>query len=238
MSTVDADTALEILSHESIVRQTYKDSEGVWTWSAGLTKATGHDVTRYIGKPQTLEHCIAIYAWALEKYAREVDEAFGGHLLTKAQFAAALSFHWNTGAIKTATWVKLWKAGPGWSTDGYADARKSFMAWNKPAEIIGRRTKECALFFDGKWSNNGTVTEYTRVKANGTPDWSSAKRIDVTKAFAAVFGPKLPPDVEPIDPKPSAPVQVVALVSALLAAVAALATYLGVSAEALKGMLP
>lgn len=211
-TTVDYDVALEIASHEAIIRQAYKDSEDVWTWSVGLTSATGHNVTRYIGKPQTLEHCLAVYAWALEKYAKEVLEAFKGHALTKEQFTGALSFHWNTGAIKRASWVKLWKAG------SIAAARKAFMDWNKPASIIERREKERDLFFSGKWSNDGTMTEYTRLTSKSTPDWSSAKRINVRKELAAAVAPAFnsiqpepvpspvpapapvppPPDIEPV----------------------------------------
>jgi len=46
---VDYDVAMEVASHEAIIRQAYKDSEGVWIWSVGLTSATGHVVERYIG---------------------------------------------------------------------------------------------------------------------------------------------------------------------------------------------
>lgn len=210
---VDYDVAMEIASHEAIVRQAYKDSVGVWTWSVGLTSASGHNVERYIGKPQSLELCLAVYAWALNKYAADVREAFAGCRLTKAQFAGALSFHWNTGAIKTATWVKKWKAGE------IAGARKAFMDWNKPASIIPRREKERDLFFDGKWSNDGTMTEYTRLTAKSTPDWSSAKRINVRKELMAAVAPAFnpipvteaganptpippPPDIEPPAPAP------------------------------------
>lgn len=178
---VDYEVALEVASHEAIIRQTYKDSVGVLTWSVGLTGATGHTVDRYINNPQPLQHCLNIYVWALRKYADDVDRAFAGHKLTKAQFAAALSFHWNTGRIGTAAWVKHWKAGR------IADAKRAFMAWNKPKEIIGRREKERDLFFDGKWSNNGTMTEYTRLTKNMTPVWSSARKIDVSKELRAAF---------------------------------------------------
>src|SRR5690606_24496553 len=155
-TTVDFDVAIEVACHEGIVRQAYKDSVGVWTWSVGLTNATGHNVERYIGKPQPLEHCLAVYVWALDKYAEAVRRAFRGHTLTKAQFAAARSFHWNTGAIERASWVNHSKAG------NMAAAKKAFMNWTKPPEITGRRRAERDLFFDGKWANKGTMTEYTR----------------------------------------------------------------------------
>lgn len=190
--------ALEVACHEAIVRQAYKDSQNVWTWSVGLTSATGHDVTRYIGKPQPLEHCLAIYAWALEKYADDVREAFAGHDLTEAQFAAALSFHWNTGAIKRASWVKHFKAGD------LTMARKRFTDWRKPPEIIPRRRKERDLFFDGKWSNDGTMTEY-RVTSRHTPDWKSARKINVERELRAVFPGADPQPLPPRRPVDLAP---------------------------------
>lgn len=170
---IDADVAIEIACHEAVVRQTYKDSVNVLTWSVGITNATGHRVNRYIGKPASMEHCLRIFAWALERYADDVRDAFAGVNLTKEQFAAALSFHYNTGAIARASWVKAFKAG------NIAKARKAFMSWSKPKEIIGRRTKERDLFFGGKWSNDGTITEYTRVTSSMSPDWGSAKRVNV-----------------------------------------------------------
>lgn len=198
---VDFDVAMEVAAHEALVRQTYKDSEGVKTWCVGMTNATGHHVERYIGKPASVQHCMNIYAWALTNYAEQVNEAFRGHKLTKAQFAAAVSFHWNTGAIKRATWVRKWKAGD------IAGARAAFMNWVTPASITGRRKKERDLFFSGKWSNNGTMLEYTRVKPSLTPDWSSGKRINVSKELRAAFGaapPALDSAPKP-DSKPAAP---------------------------------
>lgn len=189
--------ALEVASHEAIVRQAYKDSVGKWTFSVGLTNATGHNVERYIGNPQPLEHCLAIYVWALEKYADRVREAFAGHNLTETQFAAALSFEWNTGSIKRASWVKEWKAG------NIAGARRSIMNWKSPPEIIPRREKERDLFFDGKWSNNGTILEYTRVSATGHPVWSSAKRVNIERELRAAFGPEKPTSAPQPTPAPN-----------------------------------
>lgn len=178
---ITARTALELASHEGLVRQAYKDSVGVWTWSIGITSASGHNVDRYINNPQSIEKCLDVYVWALEKYADAVRKVFASKPLNEAQFAAAVSFHYNTGAIARAAWVKKWLAGD------VAGAKKSFMDWSKPKEIIPRRQKERDLFFDGKWSNNGTITEYTRVQDNGQIDWSSAKRTNITKEMDAVF---------------------------------------------------
>jgi len=174
--------AIELAHHEALVRQAYKDSVGVWTWSVGITSQSGHKVEPYIGKPQSLEHCLGVYVWALEKYAATVRSVFKGHNLTEEQFAAALSFHYNTGAIARASWVKRWKEGD------VAAARKAFMAWRKPAEIIPRRQAECDLFFDGVWHNRGTMPEYTRLTSASTPVWGSRVELDVQETFEKLLG--------------------------------------------------
>ena len=171
-----ARVAEELIGHEAIVQEAYKDSVGVWTWSVGVTNASGHQVhPRYKDNPQTLDHCLEVYIWLLQnKYVPGVDKAFAGHPLTEAQFAAALSFHYNTGAIGKASWVTQWKAG------NVAAAKASFMLYNKPPEIIKRRTKERDLFFNGTWSTDGKATVYPVKKPSYTPDWKGAKRVDVS----------------------------------------------------------
>lgn len=199
---VDYDIALELLHHEAVVRQTYRDSVGVLTWSVGMTNATGHKVERYIGKPASMFQTLSIFVWALKNYARAVDEAFAGYPLTKAQYAGAVLFHWNTGRIKTASWVKMVKAGD------MKGARESFLSWNKPTEIIPRRKAEAALFFDGVWASKGKplVTEYTRVNPKTlTPIWSSGKKVDVSEDLRKAFGAQVGVQVD-VPMQPDAPV--------------------------------
>ena len=164
-------TLIELASHEGAVLEAYKDTKGVWTWGIGVTSRSGHRVERYIDNPQTLEHVFEIYEWLLRtKYLPDVLAAFRGYPLTENQLAAALSFHYNTGAINRAMWVKSFIAGKG------AQARREFMNWRSPPEIIPRREKERDLFFDNVWSNkDGKITVYTDVnKPSYTPNRSSA----------------------------------------------------------------
>lgn len=167
---------LEILHHEGLIQEAYKDSKGVWTWSVGITNASGHQVyPRYLDNPQPIERCLEVYIWLLKKkYLPEVLRAFSGKTLTEAQLAAALSFHYNTGAIGEATWVKSWKLGLP------KDAKEQFMRYNKPAEIVGRRRAERDLFFDNKWIGSGRVALYGIMRPSYSPRWKSAQRIDVT----------------------------------------------------------
>lgn len=214
---ITAKVALEVASHEAIIRQAYKDSVGVWTWSAGITSASGHKVERYIGKPQTMSRCLEVYIWLLEeRYAPAVRRAFAGHSLTEEQFAAALSFHWNTGAIGRASWVKHFKAGD------RVKAKKAFMNWVKPVEITKRRKAERDLFFAGKWSGNGKVGEYTKLTSKSTPVWGSRINVDVRSEIEALLGDHNPP-VRPDAPatKQSPPVEAKGLWTAILSLFAA-----------------
>lgn len=185
MKKITQKSLIEIASHEGAVREAYKDSVGIWTWGIGVTSASGHGVERYIGNPQTMEKVLEVYQWLLhEKYLPEVLDAFDGYDLQEHELAAALSFHWNTGGIKRASWVKHYKSGD------IKAARKSFMAWKKPPEIVPRRKAERDLFFEGVWANDGTILEYTKVKNSGQIVWGSAKRV------------KLPALAQPIQAKP------------------------------------
>ncbi|MCY1670675.1 hypothetical protein OVA07_06565 [Novosphingobium sp. SL115] len=173
--------ALELMAHEGIVTEAYRDSVGVWTWSVGITDASGHRVfPRYKDQPQPLEHCIGVYLWLLrEKYLPPVLAAFGGHDPSEAELAAALSFHWNTGAIGRASWIRKFAGGD------VAGARKAMLDWARPASLLGRRRKEQALFFDGKWSEDGTALVYDVAKPSYRP--KGGKRVPVRALVEGLF---------------------------------------------------
>lgn len=175
MNKVTPRIAAEIASHEAVIRECYKDSKGIWTWGFGVTNQSGHQVyPRYKDNPASLEKCIEVFIWLLQKqYAPDVFKALGNNL-TENQLGGALSFHWNTGGILRASWAKHWKA------DDVDIAYKKIMDWNKPREILGRRQKERDLFFDGKWSSDGTCLEMGVYKPSYSPKWSTAKRIRLT----------------------------------------------------------
>lgn len=175
---------LEILEHEGIVCEAYKDSVGVWTWGAGVTDSSGHKVARYRDKPTTILRCLEVYEWLLRTaYLPDVLKAFAGVALTEAQLGGALSFHWNTGAILKADWVAKFKAGD------IAGARVDFMNWSKPTEVIARRKAERNLFFDGVWTSDGVVTVYDVVnKPSYAPKWKSARQVDVREMLRDVVG--------------------------------------------------
>lgn len=174
--------ALELLSHESIVREAYRDSKGIWTWGVGVTSRSGHSVERYKDKQTTIKQALEVYIWLLqENYLPGVLKAFEGFRLTEAELGAALSFNYNTGDIRNAKWVKSVQQGD------VADARLQIMNYQRPPELKKRRQKERALFFDGKWSNDGLVTVYPVRKPSYKPNWSKGRRVNVNAQLKALL---------------------------------------------------
>ena len=171
----------EILQHEGLAREAYRDSIGVWTWSVGITDASGHRVARYRDNPQTIERCLEVFVWLLTtRYLPAVNAAFRAFDPTEPQLAAALSFHYNTGAITRASWLNSFLTG-----DAEA-ALEAILDWRRPPEILPRRRRERDLFFDAKWSGDGTVAVYEVAKPGYRP--VQPRRVEIDKIIAGVLG--------------------------------------------------
>lgn len=183
----------EIAAHEGIVTSPYLDSVKVWTVGIGHTAAAGDPDPSRNRREFSVAEIMEIFARDISKYEAGVRKAFTAPL-SQEQFDAAVSFHFNTGAIGRATWVKKFNAGD------VAGARKSFMDWRKPKEIIPRREKERDLFFDGRYSSAGAATLYP-ANAVGAVQWSEGKRVNVLALMSAAEPPEPVPAPEPA-PKP------------------------------------
>lgn len=181
----------EILQHEGLAREAYRDSVGVWTWSVGITDASGHKVARYRDNPQTIERCLEVFVWLLEtRYLPAVLAAFGAFEPEEHQLAGALSFHYNTGAIARASWLRRF-------LDGDADgAREAILDWRRPPEILPRRRRERDLFFNAKWSGDGRVAVYAVSKPGYRPVRPKRVGVDevldglLTNAAVGAAGPR------------------------------------------------
>lgn len=172
--------AAELIAHEGVVAEAYRDSVGIWTWSVGLTDACGHKVGRYRDNPQPLSRCFEIFIWALkENYLPPVLAAFGHHDPAEHELAGALSFHWNTGAIGRAEWMRLFRSGQAGA------AHEAMMNWAKPASLALRRRRERALFFEGRWTGDGTALVYDVAKPAYRP--TRGRRTDIMDALRAAM---------------------------------------------------
>src|SRR5687768_9681292 len=117
---------IAIVSHEALVLKTYPDSKGIPTIGVGHTAAAGAPKP-VAGLTLTVEEALDLFAKDIAKYERGVNAAVKVPL-KQHEFDALVSFHFNTGKIASASFVKKLNAGD------RAGAIKGFMDWNKPPE--------------------------------------------------------------------------------------------------------
>ena len=172
--------ALEL--EEGVVLRAYRDSVGVWTIGAGLTAASGV-VKPVAGMVITRAQADEMLAEALKRYEREVEIAMcttDPSVVRPSQhaFDAGVSFHWNTGGIGRAGWVKLWKAkadrGSIWS---------SLTSWAKAGDKVlpalkSRRDREFRMLMDGVYRTPAPDAEPHPIYAR----WALALSADETRA--------------------------------------------------------
>ena len=138
-------------AEEGVVLRAYRCPAGVWTIGAGLTAASGV-VTPRAGMVITPDEASALLARALEKnYEPAVDRAMWPGRPVQHEFDAGVMFHFNTGAIGRASWVRAW------IRDNADAARRGLMAWNKGGGkvlpgLVKRREREADLLLKGVYA--------------------------------------------------------------------------------------
>lgn len=171
-----------LIAHEGVVPVPYLDSVGVWTWGIGHTAAAGEPDPKKMprGMPVdfdfTLRRVFEQFQKDIAKYEAAVNAAIKVPM-AQHEFDAAVSFHYNTGAIGKASWVKAFNAG------NKTDALNRFMLYNKPASIIERREAEARLMATGKYPDaKATVWQVTDA---GKVIWKPIRRL--TQADIGAF---------------------------------------------------
>ena len=160
---------------EGTVLRAYRCPAGVWSIGDGLTAASGVVKPR-AGMVITAAEATRLLALALrDKYEPSVEVAMAipGTVVTRPsqhEFDAGVSFHFNTGAIRKATWVKQWKA-----KSPRAQIRMSLLAWNKGGGkvlpgLTARRDREAAMLLDGVYRTDG-ATRKVPTTAIGYAKW-------------------------------------------------------------------
>lgn len=184
MTDLTPKSACYTAHEEGFVAEAYLDGPGTWTAFLGVTNASGHEVyPRYLDNPQPLEKGVAISVWLMrQRYLPAVLRAFGDFALNEAQLAAALSFHWNTGAIGVTTWVRQVR-------DGQMEAARAFLVshYTNGNSLTPRREREAALFFDGEWPADMRVPVYPVNRATHRPIFSQGRMVDMIPMFAEVL---------------------------------------------------
>lgn len=170
-----------LASHEGFVPGPYLDSVGVWTVYVGHTAAAGAPDPRAMpkGMPSDLEDAMTtgfeVFARDLARYEADVRQAIGVPV-AQHEFDAAVSFHYNTGAIGRAEWVKSLNRGD------RSTAAEQIMSWAKPKSIIPRREAEQRLFRDGVYPNKPTPV--WQVNSAGRVIWNPIRSLSPEEVVA------------------------------------------------------
>jgi lysozyme len=134
---------------EGVVLRVYRDPVGILTIGAGLTATSG------VVKPKPGMVITAAEASRLLQLAlRRNYEPAVATAMPKAkqhEFDAGVVFHFNTGAIDRATWVKKWRA-----KAGRAAITARLIQWNKGGGkvlpgLVRRRAREADMLLDRKY---------------------------------------------------------------------------------------
>lgn len=158
-------------SFEGRALKAYKDSVGVVTIGYGNTNYDAF-AKQYLGGPIVMgmtiteEQAEYLLVQSMSRnYMPAVTKALGDSI---TQFAADAggSFHYNTGAIARASWVKLFK-----SKAPALNIKASLLSWNKAggkplAGLTRRRAREGAILIDGDYGPEGR-TRPPVIGANG-----------------------------------------------------------------------
>lgn len=182
--------ALEL--EEGVVLRAYRDPVGVWTIGAGLTAASGV-VAPKAGMVITAAEATNLLQRALrEKYEPSVQMAMSrtsGSKVTRPkqhEFDAGVSFHWNTGAIRRASWVPAWL-----SKAPRNDILKAMMLWGKAGGkvlpgLVARRVREASMLLDGVYPQT-TPRLAAPLLGSGAARWGLVLSNDEITAARAGF---------------------------------------------------
>lgn len=170
-----------LASLEGLTLESYLDTGNTWTWALGVTNSSGHLIDKYQDKPSTLEEALSVSIWLIQKrYLPTVQKAFKEEL-NEAQLAAALSFHWNTGAIGRADWVADYNAHKA------PESYQGILDWSSHGLLTGRRMVERELFFKGTWPSDLRTNLYPVLKPSYHPDIRHASKIDIVPALTKIM---------------------------------------------------
>ena len=151
----------DLVLSEGLSLKAYKDSVGVWTIGVGHAATSGKPPIPRPGMTITEAEAKRILAADLAEREATVSAVLGD--VPQHVFDGAMSFHFNTGAIQRASWVRAFKRGD------RAEAERLFMLYNKPPEIVGRRKREADLIFRGKYRSGPVAPPAPAPPPSGDP---------------------------------------------------------------------
>lgn len=136
---------IDLIKHfEGCYLEAYKDTVGVWTIGYGHTGLTHRDGTVKAGRRITQAEAEELLRYDLRNFSKRVQEGTAVPL-NDDQFAALVSFDFNTGGYLKSTLRKKLNAGL------YEEAANQFLLWDKAGGktlkgLTRRRRSERNLF--------------------------------------------------------------------------------------------
>lgn len=174
----------DLEAEEGVVLRAYLCPAGKWTIGAGLTAASGV-VKPKAGMQITRAEATNLLQRALrERYEPTVADAMSA--AKQHEFDAGVSFHFNTGAIRRASWVTLWRKRAG------RDAIKAkLLLWTKGGGkvlpgLVKRREREAAMLLDGVYSFS-VKHEVSAPAADARASWALSLTLEERKAASAAL---------------------------------------------------
>ncbi len=174
----------ELEAEEGVVLRAYLCPAGKWTIGAGLTAASGV-VKPKPGMVITRAEATNLLQRALrQSYEPAVAAAMPA--AKQHQFDAGVSFHFNTGAIRRASWVTLWR-----KKAGRDPIKAKLLLWTKGGGkvlpgLVKRREREAAMLLDRVYSH-AVQHQVTEPTANGRAVWALSLTLEERKAAAAAL---------------------------------------------------
>lgn len=165
-----------IASLEGLATQLYLDSVNVLTIGIGATVSEIPDIK---SKPWsytiTIQEAVVLFQKSLVKYENAVNRALKVDI-TQQQFNALVSICYNigTGGLSISTFIKRIN-----TKDSAQRVYDAILMWNKPREIVGRRTKEAKLFRYQTYPDSMQVNHFPISATSHKPIYSKGKLINL-----------------------------------------------------------
>lgn len=189
-----------LASEEGIVPAPYKDSAGIWTWGIGHTAAAGDPDPAAIqtGMPADmaaeLRRVVEVFQRDVRRYAAAVSAAVRVPL-AQHEFDALVSWHFNTGAVATASLVRDLNAGR------RQEAADGFRLWRMSGGrvnpgLVHRRERERQLFLTGDYQSRSIIIYRTDSEGKRGAPCGSMATLDFLDLLDAAHADDLPAQPE------------------------------------------
>ena len=159
--------ALEIMAHEAIVLNRYRDVKNIWTIGVGVTASAKAMInpSTFLGEV-TVRQAYDLFREILPKYEAIVNRALAGREVEQHEYDALVSLAYNAGNIaKPQTMRKI----------AEGDVAGAIDLWRMDKVLWNRRNKEVALARTGRYPSE-YVTVY-RADENGIVQKHTGRRI-------------------------------------------------------------